>query len=422
VKISAFNLFSHRDLPGDFVDRYHSVWVDTPWHGLATPEDYGNYYRWGIEELVYAAKAGFDGICVNEHHQNAYGGTPSPNIMGGILAHSTNDTNAAIVQMGSTLPTTVPPMRVAEEYAMLDCISNGRLVAGMPIGTPMDANLCYGISPIEQRERYYEAHDLILKAWQAEEQFAWNGKYFQLPIVNLWPRPVQKPHPPVHIPGISSISTWDFVARNDYHYCMLSAFAGTSGLNGARAIAQGFWDHMSNAGVEMNPFRLGFAINAFVSETDAQAERDYAKHISYFWTNLTHVAREFWSVPGYYDYKSLANMLRRFGLNAVNESLAGWSYSDYLNKQVVIAGSPETVAQQLEQIAKEMRFGHLMILTQLGSMPVELTRKNTDLLANEVLPRLRPLWEGEYKNRWWPERLLQATPASGRSRRQLEQS
>ena len=76
---------------------------------------------------------------------------------------------------------------------MLDTISGGRLVAGMPLGTAMDATLCAGITPIEQRERYYEAHDLILKAWTADDIFAWNGKYYQLPKVNVWPRPIQQP-------------------------------------------------------------------------------------------------------------------------------------------------------------------------------------------------------------------------------------
>ncbi len=101
--------------------------------------------------------------------------------------------------MGSTLPTTNPPTRVAEEYAMLDCISGGRLVAGIPLGSAMDANLCYGIPPIEQRERYREAHDLIIKAWTSREMFTWNGKYQKLPMVNIWPRPVQTPHPPVWV-------------------------------------------------------------------------------------------------------------------------------------------------------------------------------------------------------------------------------
>src|SRR5437667_317220 len=201
MKISAFHLMPHRELPDDFEKRYHSVWVTPPWWELADARRVGQYYNWTLDELLYAARAGFDGVCTNEHHQNAYGFMPSPNLMGSVLAKLTNGTNVAIVQMGATLPTSNPPIRVAEEYAMLDCISGGRLVAGLPLGSAMDVSLCYGITPMEHRERYREAFALTLKAWQAREIFAWNGRYYQLAHVNLWPRPIQQPHPPVWAPG-----------------------------------------------------------------------------------------------------------------------------------------------------------------------------------------------------------------------------
>ena len=181
--ISTFHLMPHRELPDDFEKRYKSVWVTPPFHELADAKRVGQYYNWTLDELIYAAKAGSDGICTNEHHQNAYGFMPNPNVMGSVLARATKD--CAIVQMGASLPGTQPPIRIAEEYAMLDAISGGRLVAGMPLGTPMDINICYGVTPIEQRERFREAHDLILKAWTSREVFPWNGKYFQLPMVNI---------------------------------------------------------------------------------------------------------------------------------------------------------------------------------------------------------------------------------------------
>src|SRR5437870_7786719 len=140
MKISAFHLMPHRELPDDFEKRYHSVWVTPPWWELADARRVGQYYNWTLDELLYAARAGFDGVCTNEHHQNAYGFMPSPNLIGSVLAKLTNGTTVAIVQMGATLPTSNPPIRVAEEYAMLDCISGGRLVAGLPLGSPMDVN------------------------------------------------------------------------------------------------------------------------------------------------------------------------------------------------------------------------------------------------------------------------------------------
>src|SRR5919198_1221042 len=165
VKISAFHLMPYRELPADFEQRYESVWVTPPWWELADARRVGDYYNWTLDELLHAARSGFDGLCTNEHHQNAYGFMPSPNLMGSVLARGTQGTNVAVAQMGATLPTSNPPIRVAEEYAMLDCISGGRLVAGLPLGSPMDVNLCYGITPMEHRERYREAFALTLKAW-----------------------------------------------------------------------------------------------------------------------------------------------------------------------------------------------------------------------------------------------------------------
>src|SRR2546430_16193887 len=138
MKISAFHLMPPRELPVDFEKRYESVWVTPPWWERPGARRVGEYYNWTLDELLYAAKCGFDGVCTNEHHQNAYGFMPSPNIMGSVLAKLTNGSDVAIVQMGATLPTSNPPLRVAEEYAMLDCISGGRPLAGLPPGHPTD--------------------------------------------------------------------------------------------------------------------------------------------------------------------------------------------------------------------------------------------------------------------------------------------
>ena len=82
---------------------------------------------------------------------------------------------------------------------MIDCISGGRLIAGFPVGTPMDTCFAYGQNPSHLREKYYEAHDLITKAWTEPETFAFNGRFNQQRYVNIWPRPIQKPHPPIWV-------------------------------------------------------------------------------------------------------------------------------------------------------------------------------------------------------------------------------
>jgi alkanesulfonate monooxygenase SsuD/methylene tetrahydromethanopterin reductase-like flavin-dependent oxidoreductase (luciferase family) len=403
MKISMFHLMPYRDLPDDFEKRYHSVWVDPPFWELTTPEKAGMYYNQTLDELIHAAKAGFDGICVNEHHQNAYGNMPSPNLMGSVLARATQDLDVAIVQMGATLPTTQPPIRIAEEYAMLDCISGGRLVAGMPLGSPMDANFCYGVPPIEQRERYYEAHDLILKAWQSREIFAFNGKYTQLGMVNLWPRPIQQPHPPVWVPGTGSLSTWDFATKHDHLYCFLSYF----GAKFSKNVMNGWWEYVANTGLPANPFRAGFLQTVLVSETDAQAEKDYLPHVKYFYDKCLHIAQEFSAPPGHQDYKSLVNTFKKQLpiILEMRDKIPTWGFNDFIENGFIIAGSPATVREQLKEAIKDLRVGNLMILGHLGSMPHELTLKNIDLIAREVIPHVRDTWDDEWENNWWPERL-----------------
>ena len=223
MKSIFFHLMPYRDLPDDFEERYESVWVTPPNTELCDPEKVAQYYKWNLDELELADQLGFDGLGVNEHHQNAYGFMASPNLMAAALARRTPN-NAAILVLGNTLALYSPALRVAEEFAMLDCMTDGRLAAGFPVGTSMDVNRCYGVTPTETRPRFYEAHDLIMKAWTQPGPFAYNGRFNKLRYVNPWPQPLQKPHPPVWLAGGGSVETYEMAVNNDYTYNFLSFF------------------------------------------------------------------------------------------------------------------------------------------------------------------------------------------------------
>ncbi|HEV8714439.1 MAG TPA: LLM class flavin-dependent oxidoreductase, partial [Candidatus Binatia bacterium] len=181
MKFNWFHLMPYRYLPDNFKEAYPSVWVDIP-SSLYDPEKGHWLYNDYLDELEFADRMGFDGICVNEHHQNGYGLMPSPNLIAAAMIRRTS--HAAIVVMGNSIALYNPPVRVAEEFAMLDVMSGGRLVAGFPVGTSMDSNYCYGQTPATLREKYREAHDLIMQAWSRTEPFVFNGKYTQLRYVN----------------------------------------------------------------------------------------------------------------------------------------------------------------------------------------------------------------------------------------------
>ena len=281
---------------------------------------------------------------------------------------------------------------------MIDCLSGGRLVAGFPTGLPTDATISNGVVPVEQRERYREALQLVLKAWQAREVFAWNGKHYQLPMVNLWPRPIQQPHPPIWIPGSGSATTVEFVVDRDDCFCHLSYF----GAKNAETLGDYYWDTVARRGRDANPYRLGFLQLIGVSETDAAAE-EYAPHVEYFFHKLLYTPQYYQAIPGYQDHPSLVRSLQaplreRFDLRALK-------YKDFVERGFLIAGSAATVRDQLIEGVKRLRIGHLLALLHFGSMPHELCLKNIDLFCRDVLPHLEGIWDDEWEDRWWPERL-----------------
>ena len=151
MKLMWFHLMPYTELPDDFNKKHPSVWVDIH-SSLFDPRRAHHMYNDFMDELEYAAECGFDAVCVNEHHSNGYGLMPSPNLIASSLARRTTDT--AICVMGNSLALYNPPTRVAEEFAMIDCISGGRLIAGFPVGSPMDTCYAYGQNPSLLRERY----------------------------------------------------------------------------------------------------------------------------------------------------------------------------------------------------------------------------------------------------------------------------
>ena len=405
MKALWFHLMPYPELPEGFREDYRSVWVDID-PSLYDPAVGHRAYHDYLDELEHAAACGFDGICVNEHHSNAYGLMPSPNLMASALARSTDD--AAIVVMGNSLALYNPPIRVAEEMAMIDGLSGGRLVAGFPVGTPMDTCFAYGMNPATLRERYHEAHDLVMQAWTADEPFAFNGTYTKLRYVNPWPRPMQDPHPPIWIPGGGSVETWEWCAEMDYVYSYLSYF----GYKAGQATMKGFWDRMAALGREPNPFQAGFIQFVGVADTEAEARRLYREPAEYFFNRCLHLYPPFADPPGYRTeatvragvegmVKQAADRVKAASGSSKPGASAGLSFDEMVDRGYVVIGTPTTVAEQLTEVATSLNVGNLMLLCQFGNMDRDLAMFNTDLVARKVLPEIRGLFTDEWEHRWW---------------------
>ncbi|MBM9468348.1 LLM class flavin-dependent oxidoreductase [Nakamurella leprariae] len=397
MKFHWFAQYYYTKLAENYGDTVHSSWVDAP-ISAADPEQIGEDYRMYLRLMQRADREGWDSLLLNEHHQTSLAMTPSPNLFASVLAATTE--NAAITLCGNSLALYNPPVRVAEEMATLDTLSGGRLIAGIVFGTPMDTAFCYGVPPIEARERFHEARELVTRAWKEPEPFAFNGTYNKLRYVNIWPRPIQK-NIPIWIPGSGSVETWDVVNDNDYCYGYLSF----SGKQSAQPIVNGFWEYTESTGANMNPNRMAFTQVICTADSDKEAEEKYYDAIRYFYRQNP-VAPEFGGPPGYNSLPSMRAMLGREKTisaeqraKAAKGELSFWEYDEL---GYIIAGTPERVEQRVRELSEELRIGQLITCMHMGNLDEETASMNVDLFGRHVIPKLRDV-HSEYEDHWTPQ-------------------
>jgi alkanesulfonate monooxygenase SsuD/methylene tetrahydromethanopterin reductase-like flavin-dependent oxidoreductase (luciferase family) len=381
MKFSFFHFMPYPYIPDDFDQSFNSSSLTFPNKYFDPQQGHKLYHRY-LDELEYAEKAGFDGIAVNEHHQTFYGLMPSPNIMAAALARRTS--KATIMILGNAIAIRDHPLRVAEEIAMLDHLTDGRLVSGFVRAIGWEY-FSHSINPVHSRERFVEAHDLIVKAWTSEEMFEWISPHYHFRYVNLWPRPLQVPHPPVFIAGGGSTETMRFCAEHRYTYMAVYAPVPTVKLwfDGYRAAA-------AELGYTPGPEKLVYSLPIYVAETDEIAHAEAREHVWWLFNRATKTPSQYNAPPGYMSLNSLRGLLQ---IGRAGVSKGGWgnfAYEDILAAGLAVVGSPATVGERLVELANELGFGTLMSILAIGDMPHHRTIKNIDLFTSEVMPVLRP--------------------------------
>jgi alkanesulfonate monooxygenase SsuD/methylene tetrahydromethanopterin reductase-like flavin-dependent oxidoreductase (luciferase family) len=334
---------------------------------------------------VYADELGFDGVSVNEHHQNAYGLMPTPGVIAGALVRQTKRCKIAV--LGRALPLLSNPLNVAKEFAMLDNISGGRLIAGFVRGIGAEYHST-GANPAESHDRFHEAHDLIVGAWTKPSPHSFQGKYYQFNYVNVWPRPVQQPHPPIWIPSQGSRETIEWAAHPSRKYTYLQTFSPTDQL--ARFMKM-YRDQTEAYGYTPPPQQMGWATPVYVAETDEIAVREAKPHIEAFYNKFIKMPKEMLLPPGYVSLASMQQLATKARAAVTANTVQ--SIDDVMGKGMFLCGSPETVTRLLTEHQKAIGFGQLIALMQFGTLPHDLTMKSLEMFAKKVLPRVRHLAE-----------------------------
>ena len=387
MKITSFNLMSYADIDLSVKDKFRSAWVLLPNSYFDPVKGHALYNRY-LDELELADELGFDGVAVNEHHQTAYGLMPSPVVTASALARRTKQCRIAI--LGNAFCLRDNPLTLAEEHAMIDVITGGRLISGFVRGVGTEY-FSMGANPVHSLERHKEAAELVVRAWTETGPFSFEGKHFHLEYVNLWPRPFQKPHPPIWCPSQGSLETIEWAAHPDRKFVYLQNYSPRESvgryLDMYRDIA------LRKYGYEASSDRIGWGAPVYVGETDEQAVNEARPHIEALFNVLLPKATELmFFPPGYMSPESLTHILKHKKANS-----GGVTIESLMARGIIVVGSPDTVRKQIMDNHRDMGFQELVTMLTFGTMPAEMAEANIRRFAREVMPALKPLSDREYR-------------------------
>lgn len=343
-------------------------------------------YAEHLEAWEELDRLGYDGVGFNEHHCSPYGLMNSPNLMAAAAAQRTKRLQLLIY--GNLLPLH-EPLRLAEELAMLDCLSNGRLISGFARGIPREYQV-HNVPMAESRARFEEAFEIVTRAW-SEDVFSYEGKFWSYRDVALWPRPVQQPGPEIWIPIVASKESIEFAAARGIP---ITPGWGRGGLRDD--IIRHYTRCLTDAGHRITPNHLSISIDAYVADSKARAVKEMAPYYLYFFRTLfghgsfteTALQRQ----VGYVS-RSSTDYIR-----PDNQHRAAMPREDYRNLDLEDVarqaedmpwGTASEVTERIIAAADAAGAGTVQISLNRGAMPQEMFLEQIRRFAREVLPALK---------------------------------
>ena len=374
MKVYYFSEFPYHEYPDEEGEKYPSLRLTFP-NTYFEPETASDLFKRYFDECIYVDEMGFDGIMVNEHHNTPSCMNASCNLSAAVLARTTKQ--AKILLLGNILPIHDNPVRLAEEIAMIDVISGGRVISGMVRGTGVETLSTNG-NPVFNRERFEECHDLVIKTWTEPGPFRWEGKHYNFRVVNPWMVPVQKPHPPVWVPGTASPETAQWAAEHGYTYV-----AFLTPLDVTEDLFQIYRTTAAEKGYEPTPDNFGYLLCCYVADTQEEAD-EQARHFIWRMGTTTRGPREYMNPVGYRSQQGEQVAARR-----AIRPLIQQSYEELNENYHIVAGTPDTVLEKIRYLYDRLGMDHLIFYGQESKMSHDATMKNIGLFGKEVLPEIQ---------------------------------
>jgi alkanesulfonate monooxygenase SsuD/methylene tetrahydromethanopterin reductase-like flavin-dependent oxidoreductase (luciferase family) len=344
-----------------------------------------------LDEYCLCDELGIN-IMLNEHHSTATCVDVACTLPLAILARQTN--KVRLLALGMPIANRSDPVRVAEEFAFADVISGGRVEMGLVKGGPTEV-FPANTNPVLLNERFWEAHDLIIKALSTHDgPFRWEGKHFQYRLVNVWPRTYQNPHPPVWMPVASTESAAVIAEKGYVIACLNTGFAQT------RAIFETYRRSAAKAKRSTGEDRLAYLALVGVGETAEEGFRRAGMLLEYFRTQSRR-APQYVNPLGMTPTSINAQILQQggrvkyapiFDRHGKVMERSELSVQSMIEAGTMFAGTPDMVFKQIREFYEHVGgFGHLLAMAQGAWLDHGDTVDNLKLFAREVMPRMKEL-------------------------------
>jgi alkanesulfonate monooxygenase SsuD/methylene tetrahydromethanopterin reductase-like flavin-dependent oxidoreductase (luciferase family) len=340
---------------------------------LESPDgDYRRAYKEMFGQVEYAEELGFDSVWLAEHHGSPYGSMPSPQVAMSAIAMITERMKIGLAV--SILPFD-NPVRIAEDFAMVDVISNGRLNLGVGRGYQPREFKNLGIADQQQhsREIFEESLDILVGLWE-NDSFSYNGKFYQLDDVTITPKPVQKPRPPLYVAAISP-STFELVRKYDMNVLVTPTLMSLDELKQFVLKAKRDLCELGH-----DPLELNFPMNwqMHLAETEDEALTRPAEALDWYFNLVMKLVPKGPTAPKGYEY--MANLAEAF------EAGGGVSINDLRAGGIILLDTPEKVRAKIEEVRTEIGQQEIFCWMRIGGLEDKKVRASMKLFAEEVMP------------------------------------
>jgi len=326
----------------------------------------GEYMRATVDHLASADALGYDSIRVNEHHFHQYGGLmPAVTTMLAALAQRTSHVRLGTSVVGVPLH---HPLEIAEQLAMVDLMSNGRVDLGVGRGFVSHDYEVMGVTYPDAQDHLIESLEVVLKAWSGQPIFH-QGKYYQINDVDLWPQPEQRPHPPIWFACSNSPQSFEWVGHHGYNLLTIGYLHPIEDLAKLTRIYRDIW--AAEQGTEPT---IGVHYHVVVNEDRKEARRIAESAL------VEHVR--------------LNRMSRSLAKIDVGPAPESPPIQQLVDEGRLIAGDPDDCARMLRRFADETGCTETHCLFQFGNINFQMAQHSLELFAAEVMPRLQTASSG----------------------------